>query len=99
MEKIVCFVDNEFHTPLCNLCLNNQPLQMLVRLVFNPISLKAKGLKVQIKLIAVRVVDIKTIIMVLASGRWLGVRLDLLSALLTGAVALAAVLVSQDAGR
>ena len=35
----------------------------------------------------------------LASGRWLGVRLDLLSALLTGAVALAAVLVSQDAGR
>ena len=37
--------------------------------------------------------------MVLGSGRWLGVRLDLLSALLTGAVALAAVLVSQDAGR
>ena len=63
MEKIVCFVDNEFHTPLCNLCLNNQPLQMLVRLVFNPISLKAKGLKVQIKLIAVRVVDIKTTIL------------------------------------
>ena len=37
--------------------------------------------------------------MVKASGRWLGVRLDLLSSLLTVAVALAAVLVSQDAGR
>ena len=37
--------------------------------------------------------------MVMASGRWLGVRLDLLSSLLTGAVAFAAVLVSQDAGR
>ena len=35
--------------------------------------------------------------MVMASGRWLGVRLDLLSSLLTGAVALASVLVSQDA--
>ena len=38
-------------------------------------------------------------IMVMASGRWLGVRLDLLAALLIGAVSLAAVLVSQDAGR
>jgi len=37
--------------------------------------------------------------MVMASGRWLGVRLELLSSLLTGAVAFAAVLVSQDAGR
>ena len=37
--------------------------------------------------------------MVMASGRWLGVRLDLLSSLFTGTVALAAVLVSQDAGR
>ena len=37
--------------------------------------------------------------MVIASGRWFGVHLDLLSSLLTGAVALAAVLVSQDAGR
>ncbi len=37
--------------------------------------------------------------MVMASGRWLGVRLDLLTGLFTGAVALAAVLVSQDAGR
>ena len=37
--------------------------------------------------------------MVMASGRWLGVRLDLLSFLLTVAVALVAVLVSQDAGR
>ncbi|KAL9951147.1 hypothetical protein ACROYT_G043760 [Oculina patagonica] len=36
-------------------------------------------------------------IMVMASGRWLGVRLDLLASLLIGAVALAAVLVSQDA--
>ena len=46
MEKIVCFVDDEFH----KLCLNNQPLQILVRLVSNPTSLKAQGLKVQIKL-------------------------------------------------
>ena len=37
--------------------------------------------------------------MVMASGRWLGVRLDLLASLLIGAVALAAVLVSQDAGK
>ena len=37
--------------------------------------------------------------MVMASGRWLGVRLDLLASMLTGAVSLAAVLVSQDAGR
>jgi len=37
--------------------------------------------------------------MVMASGRWLGVRLDLLSSLLTGAVALVAVLVFQDADR
>ena len=36
--------------------------------------------------------------MVMASGRWFGVRLDLFSAMLNGAVALAAVLVSQDAG-
>ena len=37
--------------------------------------------------------------MVMASGRWLGVRLDILSSFLIGSVALAAVLVSQDAGR
>ena len=37
-------------------------------------------------------------VMVLASGRWLGVRLDLLASLLISAVALAAVLVSQDTG-
>jgi len=36
-------------------------------------------------------------IMVMASGRWLGVRLDLLTSVLIGAVSLAAVLVSQDA--
>ncbi|KAL9956501.1 hypothetical protein ACROYT_G037983 [Oculina patagonica] len=36
-------------------------------------------------------------ILVMASGRWLGVRLDLLASLLIGAVSLAAVLVSQDA--
>ncbi|XP_022794841.1 multidrug resistance-associated protein 4-like [Stylophora pistillata] len=36
-------------------------------------------------------------IMVMASGRWLGTRLDFLASLLVGAVALAAVLVSQDA--
>ena len=40
----------------------------------------------------------QSFIMVMASGKWLGVRLDLLSSLLTGAVAVAAVLVSQDAG-
>ena len=38
-------------------------------------------------------------IMVMASGRWLGVRLDCLASLLVGAVALAAILVSQDAGK
>ena len=37
--------------------------------------------------------------MVMASGRWLGARLDCLASLLVGAVALAAVLVSQDAGK
>ena len=37
--------------------------------------------------------------MVMASGRWLGVRLDLLASVLLGVVSLAAVLVSQDAGR
>lgn len=37
--------------------------------------------------------------MVRASGRWLAVRLDFLSSLLIGVVALAAVLVAQDAGR
>ncbi|XP_058959994.2 ATP-binding cassette subfamily C member 4-like [Pocillopora verrucosa] len=36
-------------------------------------------------------------IMVMASGRWLGTRLDCLASLLVGAVALAAILVSQDA--
>jgi len=38
-------------------------------------------------------------IMVMASGRWLGVHVDLLASLLIGSVAIAAVLVSQDAGR
>lgn len=38
-------------------------------------------------------------IMVFATQRWLGVRFDCLSAVLTGAVALAAVFVSQDAGK
>ena len=38
-------------------------------------------------------------IMVMASGRWLGARLDCLASLLVGAVALAAILVSQDAGK
>lgn len=37
--------------------------------------------------------------MVMASGRWLGVHMDLLASLLIGSVALAAVLVSQDAGK
>ncbi len=41
----------------------------------------------------------QSFIMVMASGRWLAVRLDLLASLLIGAVSLAAVLVSQDAGR
>ena len=34
----------------------------------------------------------------MASGRWLGVRLDLLASLLIGSVALTAVVMSQDAG-
>ena len=38
-------------------------------------------------------------IMVMASGRWLGVRLDCLASLLAGAVAVVAVLVSQDASK
>ena len=38
-------------------------------------------------------------IMVMASGRWLGVHMDVLASLLIGSVALVAVLVSQDAGR
>ena len=37
--------------------------------------------------------------MVMASGRWLGVRLDLLASLLIGAVAVAAVVISQDASK
>ena len=37
--------------------------------------------------------------MVAAGGRWLGVRLDLFTVFLDGAVAVAAVLASQDAGR
>ena len=37
--------------------------------------------------------------MVLAAARWLGIRLDLLSALLIGAVALAAALYSHDNGK
>ena len=43
-------------------------------------------------------VHTKSFIVLLASGRWLGVRLDIFSSLLTGAVALAAVLVSEDPG-
>ena len=35
----------------------------------------------------------------MASGRWLGTRLELLASVLIAAVALAAVVVSQDAGR
>ena len=38
-------------------------------------------------------------VMVMASGRWLGARLDCFASLLVGAVALAAILVSQDAGK
>jgi len=37
--------------------------------------------------------------MVMASGRWLGVRMNFLVSILIGAVSLGAVLVSQDAGR
>ena len=36
--------------------------------------------------------------MVVAAGRWFAFRVDLLAALLIGAVALSAILVSQDAG-
>ena len=51
--------------------------------------------------IRVRYQDVhnQSYIMVMASGRWLGVRLDLLASMLIGAVSLAAVLVSQDAGK
>ncbi|XP_022781787.1 multidrug resistance-associated protein 4-like isoform X2 [Stylophora pistillata] len=42
-------------------------------------------------------VHTQSYIMVLASGRWLSVRIELLSSILTGVVALAAILVSQDA--
>ena len=38
-------------------------------------------------------------ILVMASGRWLGARLECLASFLVGAVALAAILVSQDAGK
>ena len=38
-------------------------------------------------------------IMVMASGRWLGARLDFLASLLVGAVPLATILISQDAGK
>ena len=41
----------------------------------------------------------KAYVMVMASNRWLGARLDFLASLLVGAVALAAILVSQDAGK
>ena len=41
----------------------------------------------------------KSFIMVMASGRWLGVRLEVITSLLIGTVALAAVLASQDAGK
>ena len=44
-------------------------------------------------------VHTQSFIMVVASNRWLGVRLDFLSALLIGVVALAAIFVSQDAGK
>ena len=37
--------------------------------------------------------------MVMASGRWLGVRIEVITSLLIGTVALAAVLASQDAGK
>ena len=40
----------------------------------------------------------QSFIMVVASGRWLGVRLDLLNELFIGAVAVMAILMSQDAG-
>ena len=41
----------------------------------------------------------QSFVMIMASGRWLGVRLDLLTTTLTGVVAFAAILVSQDACR
>ena len=51
--------------------------------------------------VVLRYQDIHTqsYIMVFACRRWLGVRLDCLSALLTGAAALTAVFVSHDAGK
>lgn len=44
-------------------------------------------------------VHIQAYIMVMASSRWLGARLDCLASLFVAAVALAAVLVAQDAGK
>ena len=41
----------------------------------------------------------QSMIMVIAGGRWLNLRLDILAAFLVGTVALGAALVSQDAGR
>ena len=41
----------------------------------------------------------KSYIMVIACGRWLGVRMEVIMSLLIGTVALSAVLVSQDAGK
>ena len=41
----------------------------------------------------------QSFIMVVANGRWLGVRLDFLSELFIGAVAVLAVIMSQDAGK
>lgn len=40
----------------------------------------------------------QSFIMVVASGRWVGVRLDLLNELFIGAVVVMAILMSQDAG-
>ena len=40
----------------------------------------------------------QSFVMVTASGRWFGVRLDAIISLLIGLVVLVAVLVSQDAG-
>ena len=37
--------------------------------------------------------------MVIASGGWLGVRMEIITSLLIGTVALAAVFASQDAGK
>ena len=58
-----------------------------------------KHIVIKTRLLRYQDVHNQAYIMVMASNRWLGARLDCLASLLVGAVALAAILVSQDAGK